>query len=163
MDSNNKIKFFRRIIEKKRDTLKQALRRPKIFFLHGVLLILIDISERKRPRGQRDKGNSWPDWLEEGGGAEREEQPAARCRSRVEGTGSSSPAGPAAPGAALCCPANPAGSAREEGIAVAFCHMGRRQTASPCLSSCFTRNNFENYILHTVTWSYVLLQSFQFS
>lgn len=94
------------------------------------LLVLIATSERKRPRGQRNKRNSWPDWLAEEGGAEREGQPAARGRMGVEWMGSSSPAGPAAPGAVLCCLANPASSAREEGITVAYCRWGRRQATS---------------------------------
>lgn len=118
--------FFGHLIERKRGILKQALSRPKTFILHMVLLVLIDVSERKSPRGQRDKRNSWPDWLAEEGGAEHEGQPAARGRAGVEGMGSSSPAGLAAPGAAPCCLANPASSAREEGIAVAYCHWRRR-------------------------------------
>lgn len=118
--------FFGHLIYRKRDTLKQAPSRPETFILHMVLLVLIDTSGRKMPRGQRDRRNSWPDWLAEEGGAEREGQPAARGRMGVEGMGSSSPAGLAAPGAAPCCLAIPASSAREEGFTVACCHWGRR-------------------------------------
>lgn len=89
--------------------------------------------EKKKPE-DKDERNSWPDWLTQEGGAEYEGQPAARGREGLKGMGGSSPAGLAAPGAVPCCLANPASSAREEGITVAHCHWGRRWATCFCIS-----------------------------